>query len=215
MSTPTRFEPYRVIGDYEALEDMFLDRIEDLNVTFDKIDEAGGFTRGNVQKLLCKSRERWARTLGIESMGKMLKGTGMLLIAVVDDERFAIIKADLEQRKRPRKPPNAGSPRPVWLFTKKKAREMGKKRFSLMTDSERKRHQRKAGKASGRARRRKAQRKAGALLMSPQLPSCADGHTPNTKAHCCPQVGDQAPLFVQGEGGQTHSPHGRDPHCRA
>lgn len=172
-----RLDPYRVVLDYEALEDGFLDRIEDLNVTFDKIDDAGGFTRGNTQKLLSKSRERWARTLGIESLGKMLKGTGMALMLVVDDERFAAIKADMEERRRPRKPANAGSAKPAWLFTKKKAHEMGKKRFSVMTESERKRHQRKAGKASGRARRRKARAKSGALLVVAQLPSCAHGQS--------------------------------------
>lgn len=162
------FEPYRVILDYEALEDMFLDRIEDLNTTFTQIDDAAGLTRGETQKLLSKSRERWARTLGITSMGKMLKGTGIVLVAVIDDERFAAIKAELTARKRPRKPAIAGSTRPTWLFGKKKAREMGKKRFSLMSESERKRHQRKAGKASGRARRRKA-RKSAALAAAGTL----------------------------------------------
>src|ERR1700748_305782 len=101
MNARPTFEPYRVILDYEALEDGFLDRIEDLNTTFDQIDAAAGFTRGNTQKLLSKSRERWARTLGIESMGKMLKGTGMALVLVVDDERFAAIKAELMAGKRP------------------------------------------------------------------------------------------------------------------
>src|SRR5437879_1988782 len=123
-------EPYMLVLDYESLEDGFLDRIEDLNTTFDQIDAAAGFTRGNTQKLLSKSRERWARTLGIESLGKMLKGTGMALVMVVDDERFAPLKEQLVARKRPRKQANASSTRPTWLFTKKKARELGKKRWS-------------------------------------------------------------------------------------
>jgi hypothetical protein len=195
MNARTTFEPYRVILDYEALEDMFLDRIEDLNTTFTQIDDAGGLTRGETQKLLSKSRERWARTLGITSMGKMLKGTGIVLVAVVDDERFAAIKAELIQRKRPRKPAIAGSARPTWLFGKKKAREMGKRRFAVMTESERKRHQRKAGKASGRARRRKARQKTGALLNNPALSPCANGHSPpHAKIDRREAVGDQTSL---------------------
>jgi hypothetical protein len=149
MNAQTPIEPYRVILDYEALEDMFLDRIEDLNTTFLQIDFAAGFTPGNTQKLLSKSRERWARTLGIESMGKMLKGTGMALVAVVMNEA---IRAELTARQRPRKPAIAGIARPAWLFSKKKAREMGKKRFSLMTPAQRKRHQRKAAKARWKRR---------------------------------------------------------------
>lgn len=42
------------------------------------------------------------------------------------------------------------------IFNTSSAREMGKKRFALMTDSERTRHQRKAGKASAKARQIKA-----------------------------------------------------------
>lgn len=167
MSGPVdRYELYRVILDYEALQDGFLDRIDDLNTTLEQIDMSGGFTKGNVQKLLTKTPGKMRsdrpntpsrRTFGWESLGKMLKGTGLALVLVVDDERFAPMKADLMKRTRPRQPAFAGSSRPTWLFTKKKAREMGKKRFSIMTEAERKRHQRKAGRASGKARRRKAQ----------------------------------------------------------
>jgi hypothetical protein len=164
MSAP--FEPYRVILDYEALEDMFLDRIEDLNTTFTQIDDAAGMTRGNVQKLLSKSRERWARTFGVESFGKMLKGTGMVLVAVVDDDRFAPVKAELVARKKPRQQANASSARPTWLFTKKKAREMGTRRWSVMTPEKRKKLMRKAGKASGKARRAKA-RASRSLVQQP------------------------------------------------
>jgi hypothetical protein len=171
MNARPTFDPYRIFLDYEGLEDGFIDRIEDLNTTFDQIDERCGFTRGEMQKLVSKSRERWARTFGVVSLGKALKGTGMALALVVIDES---VRNELIARKRPRKPAIAGSARPTWLFGKKKAREMGKKRFSLMSDAERKRHQRKAGKASGRARRRKARQKAGALLASTVSTSCAN-----------------------------------------
>lgn len=153
------YEPYRIILDYEALQDGFLDRIDDLNTTLEQIDSNAGFANGNSQKLLTKNpgkriaRKRdhrhasAKRSFGWESLGKMLKGTGLALVLVVDDERFAPLKEQLQKRARPRKPPNAGIARPTWLFTRKKAREMGKKRFALMTDLERKRHQRKAAKA--------------------------------------------------------------------
>jgi hypothetical protein len=85
----------------------------------------------------------------------MLRGTGLILALIVDDERFAPIKAEMQQRKLKARPANAGSKRPVWLFTKKKAREMGKKRMSCMTPAQLKRHQRKAGRASAAARRRR------------------------------------------------------------
>jgi hypothetical protein len=186
-SMPLQYELYRVILDYQALQDGFLDRIEDLNTSLQQIDLAGGFAHGNVQKLLCKSpahlfgdhRANNKRTFEWESLGKMLKGTGLALVLVLDDERFAPLKERLMERKRPRQPAMAGSKRPAWLFTKKKAREFGKKRFSLMTESERTRHQRKAGKASAKARR-----KAGALLTSPaSSPSGYGQSSPHTRTN--------------------------------
>jgi hypothetical protein len=178
MNAP--LQPYRIVLDYEALEDAFLDRIEDLNTTFEQIDVAAGFTRGNTQKLLSKSRERWARTFGVESLGKMLKGTGLAIVLVLDDERFQAIKDELVKRRRRRGPvANATSRKPAWLFTRKKAREMGKRRFSLMSDLQKERLWRKAGKASGRARRRKARQKAGALMNLQTSAPCMNGHSPS------------------------------------
>jgi hypothetical protein len=174
MNAP--LQPYRIALDYEALEDAFLDRIEDLNTTFEQIDVAAGFTRGNTQKLLSKSRERWARTFGVESLGKMLKGTGLAIVLVLDDERFQAIKDELVKRRRRRSPAMAGKRQPVWLFTKRKARQMGKRRFALMSESERKRHQRKAQKAMSRSRRRKRRAmRAGALLNNLSHSSLCDG----------------------------------------
>jgi hypothetical protein len=167
MTAPIRsmpeYELYRVILDYEALQDGFLDRIEDLNTTLEQIDAAGGLANGNTQKLLTKDGGKRGpdrlhslkRTFGWESLGKMLKGTGMALVLVVDDERFAPIKERLTARKRPPKPAIAGMRRPRWLFSKDKARQMGKKRLSIMTAAQRKRHQRKAAKARWRKHRRK------------------------------------------------------------
>jgi hypothetical protein len=146
---------YRLITDYEALQDGFADRIEDLNVPLTEVDVAGELTRGNTQKLLVKSDAPWARQFGWESLGKMLKGTGLALALIIDDERFAPIKAEMAQRKMRSRPANAGSKRPTWLFTKRKAREMGRKRMSIMTPAQRQRLARKAGKASAKARRQK------------------------------------------------------------
>jgi hypothetical protein len=164
MNAPVSYELYRVILDYEALQDGFLDRIDDLSTTLEQIDMAGGFTKGNAQKLLTKQGGKpgpdrmysLKRTFGWESLGKMLKGTGLALVLVVDDERFAPLKEQLMPRKRPPKPAIAGMARPTWLFTKQKARELGKKRFSLMTPAQRKRHQRKAAKARWRKQRKSA-----------------------------------------------------------
>jgi hypothetical protein len=140
-------EPYRVILDYEALEDGFLDRIEDLNTTFNQIDMAAGFTLGNTQKLLSKSRERWARTLGIESLGKMLKGTGMALVMVVDDERFAPIKEQLSARKRPRKLTNVSIKAPKWLISNRNAAFMRALGVQSLSPRQRKRIAKIAAKA--------------------------------------------------------------------
>jgi len=151
-----KYELYRVITDYEALQDGFLDRLDDLNTTMSALP---GFADGVAQKLLsknpgpsrhvprdCRTATR-QRTFGWKSLGKMLHDTGLALVLVVDDERFAPRKDQLMKRKRPCKPAMAGKHQPTWLFRKDKAREMGKRRFSLMSDSEKKRHQRKAGKA--------------------------------------------------------------------
>jgi hypothetical protein len=110
------YELYRVILDYEALQDGFADRIDDLNTTLEQIEMAGDMARGNAQKLLTKNPGKsWdshkaggKRTFGWESLGKMLKGTGLALVLVVDDERFAPLKEQLAPRKRP-KPAAAAS----------------------------------------------------------------------------------------------------------
>lgn len=167
MTAPVRaigYELYRVITDYEALQDGFLDRIDDLDTTLEQIDMAGEFTKGNVQKLLTKNpgkpshvhrNHRHAsakRTFGWESLAKMLKGTGLALVLVVDDERFAPVKEQLAKRKRPRMQANARMASTPWLFCKEKAREMGVKRWSAMTPAKRTRLMRKVAKARWRKR---------------------------------------------------------------
>jgi hypothetical protein len=158
MTAP--IEPYRVILDYEALQDGFSDRIDDLNTTLEQIEINGEFAKGVAQKLLTKSSGRLRRSFGWESLGKMLKGTGLALVLVVDDERFAPLREQLTERKRPRQQANACSIKPTWLFKRNKAREYGKKRWSTLTDEQRKKLARKMGKASGLARRRRARMQA-------------------------------------------------------
>jgi|SRR6202034_620589 len=96
MNAPP-YELYRVITDYEALQEGFIDRVEDLNVPRGEVDAAGGFTPGHASKLLCSPP---IKLLGRESLGKMLKATGMALILAIDDQRFAPIKAQLVKRRR-------------------------------------------------------------------------------------------------------------------
>jgi|GEM_PF-2642465 len=146
---------YRIFDDYEGLQDGLADRVEDLNVPLTEVDAAGGMTRGNMQKGLSKSDGSWTREFGWKTLKGALKGTGLVLALIVDDERFAPIKAEMAQRKMRSRPANAGSKRPTWLFTKRKAREMGRKRMSVMTPAQRQRLARKAGKASAKARRQK------------------------------------------------------------
>jgi len=170
---------FRIITDYEALQDGFLDRIDDLNTTMEQVELAGGLTARHAQKLLMKSpgkprKDRPSTTkriFGWESLGKMLKGTGLALALIVDDARFAPIKASLARRRRKDKPRIAGSPRPAWLFTKDKAREMGKKRWSDMSEAEQKRHQRKAAKALGRIRRKNMRERLKERVQKSKLPA--------------------------------------------
>ncbi len=154
MSAAPQWEPYRVITDAEALLEMFIDRIEDMNVSRITIDETGGFTPGYSAKLLCQPP---MKTMANESFTRMLKATGIVLVAVVDDDRFAAIKEHLVKRRRRVLQANASKTRPTWLFTRKRAREMGKNRWSVLTDEQRTKLARKMQKASAAARRRKRQ----------------------------------------------------------
>ncbi len=157
----SEWEPYRIVLDYEALQEGFLDRIEDLNTTLEQIDMAGDFSKGNAQKLLskCPSVRGWDRTrrdrriLGWESLGKMLKGTGLALVLVVDDARFAPLKEQLAKRKNRRQPAIASIERSAWLINKDNAREMALKRWSVTSPAKRERMARKAAKARWKQRK--------------------------------------------------------------
>jgi len=154
------YELYRVIQDYEALQDGFLDRIEDLETTMASIPN---FADGVVQKLLTKNHGKHVketkrssrkaslkRTFGWESLGKMLNGTGLALVLVVDDERFAPIKEQLAKRKRPPVRPNGSIKRPTWLFTRSKSIKMQVLRNQALSPAQRKRIAKRAAKARWR-----------------------------------------------------------------
>ncbi len=161
-----RYELYRVITDYEGLQDGFADRIEDLNTTLEQIDMAGGFAKGNAQKLQSKSKTRLARIFGWESLGKMLKGTGLALVLVVDDERFAPLKEQLGARRKPPVRSIARIGKPRWLFTPKKASKQAKKRWAGVPESKRKKMMRKVAKAGWKARRANARKS-----LAPERPT--------------------------------------------
>jgi hypothetical protein len=159
MTSPTidiidRFCVYGVANDYEGMIDLVRLRLEELQTTHEQVDAVSGLHGGYTGKIVAPTP---IKSMGKVSMGPILQTLGLAFIVVRDDEQFAKIKDRLAKRIRPRREPtNAGSARPTWLFTRSKAREMGKKRLSVMTEAQRKKHQRKAGIASGKARRRKA-----------------------------------------------------------
>lgn len=156
MPEPTerlgQYELYRVVTDWDALHEGFRDRVEDLRITRLETDAAGKLQPGYSAKLLCDPP---MRTFGRESLEKMLKATGMALVFVVDDDRFAPVKARLTARKRPLRS-MVRRVRPKWLFTSQKASRNGKKRWEGVPEEQRKKIMRKLAKASHRARRRRA-----------------------------------------------------------
>lgn len=150
MSEPPRYELYRVITDYEALQEAFSDRIEDLNVSRITVDAAGGFTPGYSSKLLCTPP---MKTLGAGTLAKMLKATGLVLIAVVDDIRFAETKAKMGKRKKTVRAV-ARIKRVKGHFSKENASNYGKKRWHGVPDEVRSNLMRKVINARWRKQRR-------------------------------------------------------------
>lgn len=144
------YELFRIVTDYEALQEAFIDRIEDLNVSRIAIDEAGGFTPGYSAKLLCQPP---VKRLGAGTLDKMLRATGMALILVIDDERFAEVKAALSKRKRKVRAV-ARIKRVKGYFTKENAAECGRKRWLGVSDLKKSQLARRAANARHRANRR-------------------------------------------------------------
>lgn len=156
-----RYELYRVVTDLEGLHEAFRDRVEDLQITRLEFDAAGGLQPGYGSKLLCNPP---MKSFGRESLPRSLKATGMALVLVIDDERFAPIKERLAQRKRPLRP-IVRSKRPTWLFTRSRSLKMLEKRWAGVSPEKRKKLAKKMGKASGKARR--ARRRAECVAAIP------------------------------------------------
>ena len=147
-----RFEVYRVVTDMEALQEAFIERIEDLDVSRLSIDEAGGFTGGHSAKLLCQPP---IKKIGATSLPKLLKATGMALVLVIDDERFAPIKAKMIARKK-RVRAVARIKRVKGFFDKENAGKHAKKRWESIPPAVRSKMMRKVIKARWRQRKRQA-----------------------------------------------------------
>lgn len=160
IETRDRYELYRVITDLESLHEGFRDRVEDLQITRLEIDAAGEMQSGYSAKLLCDPP---MRSFGDKSLPRMLKATGMALVLVIDDERFAVVKERLALRRRPARS-IVRSKRPAWLFTRSKSLKMLAKRWSEVSPETRKKMARKMGKASGKSRRAKARKSVGATV---------------------------------------------------
>jgi hypothetical protein len=168
MNAQTPYELYRVITDYEALQDGFWDRIDELETTLLAIDQVGGMAEGNAQKLLSKNpgkrvqkarNHRFAdaqRKFGWESLGKMLKATGLALVLVVDDERFAPVRDQLAKRKKPLVRSIVRTRAPKWLLTPEKARKISTNRWQNVPPEMRKKMMRRMAKAAWIKRRREA-----------------------------------------------------------
>lgn len=146
-----RYELYRVVTDMDALHEAFRDRVEDLQVTQLSVDQAGGLQNGYSGKLLCNPP---IKSFGRESLPRMLKATGMALILVIDDERFAEVKEQLGQRKRPMRS-IVRIKRPKWLFNPEKATKSSRKRWQAVPEAKRKKMMRKIANARWVAQRRR------------------------------------------------------------
>ena len=141
--------------------------MEDLGATRISLDDAGEFTPGYSAKLLCQPP---MRAIGKDSLPKLLKATGMVLVLVIDDERFAEIKSKLIKRKKTVRAV-ARIKRVKGYFTKENAAKCAEKRWKDVPDHIRSRLARKAIRARWRGRKRRA----GTLLESQAQSSCANG----------------------------------------
>jgi hypothetical protein len=153
--------------DYEGLRLALAAAREHRDISLERLDAIAGAPSGYFAKLL---GPRPVRRIGLQSLGWALGGLGIKCQVVEDIPAFELVKGRFVVRDAPhlssatqwharRNLAIAGSTAAPWLFTQEKAREMGKKRMMMMTEKQRKKIARKAGKASGRARRIKARKR--------------------------------------------------------
>ena len=147
-----KYEIYRVVTDYEGLQDAFIDRDEDLDVTREQIDINGNMLKGYSQKVLAVPP---VKTLGKVSLGKMLKATGLALIVVIDDERFAPLKDQMSKRQRPMRA-MASIVKPRWLFSAETGSKMAKRRSEVLSSARKSKIAKRAARARWRKERERA-----------------------------------------------------------
>lgn len=190
MNAPTdRWEPYRIITDLDGLREVFCDRADDLNISRVTIDVVGELTPGYSSKLLCDPP---MRPLTNETIPKMLKATRLVLIAVVDDERFAAVKGELSKRKRKVRAV-ARIKRVKGYFTKENAGNCAKKRWAVVSEKERSRIASRMNKVRWRRWRQEQRAMASGLSAA----------TASPELHCAPlQPGSPAPNTAPAAG--TH-----------
>lgn len=164
-----------VIGyarDYVGLVQILELARRQLEVPYSVLDDLSGLPERYTQKVLQRAPDK---RLGPFSLGRMLKALGLRLIVVVDQEQRE--KNQKRRDWRPSKPQGGWKHRPAtregqraMRASEKRAypnagrsewgREMQARQMVLLTPDLRKKFARKAGKASGRARRMKRWRKA-------------------------------------------------------
>jgi hypothetical protein len=91
------------VMDYAGLIGALRQRCDELNLTFDVLDEIAGFTDRYAAKLLAPTA-RPVRRLGHMSMGALLGALGVRIVLVEDREALAKVRARYRPRKyaRPR-----------------------------------------------------------------------------------------------------------------
>jgi len=152
-----RFVVYGIASDYDSLIDLVRYRLHEMQTTNLEIDAVSGLHSGYCSKTTAPIP---LKSMGKVSMGPLLQTMGLKLIVVRDDEAFAKIEHRLAKRQRPREDGvklSAGSSRLLkGRITPKKAYKMLELRNQKLSRAQRKKIARKAGFASGIARRRRA-----------------------------------------------------------
>lgn len=151
IATLDRFCVYGVATDYETMIELVRYRLEELETTHESVDAVSGLHGGYTGKLMAPIP---IKSMGKVSMGPVLQTLGLALIVVRDDEAFARIKDRLAKRERPRNVRSEARTKPTWLFTRKVSQNMQVLRNKKLTPRQRKMIAKRAGKASGRARRK-------------------------------------------------------------
>jgi hypothetical protein len=85
----------RVIRNYNDLHRAFRDRVQELRISRELLDEIGGFPRGYAGKLLGAAQ---TRRIGSRTLGPLCSATGSMLLLVEDSEQIARLNGRLVPR---------------------------------------------------------------------------------------------------------------------